>query len=235
MLEIEQLSVAYGEIEAVSRLDLTVPDGEIVALLGRNGAGKTTTLKSIIGLIGVKRGSVVYNGVKLNGLNSAQIAARGVAYVPEGRGIFAGMTVWENMAAAAYGAGMKRREAATQIERRMELFPILVTRTGQRAGTMSGGEQQMLAVARSLVARPSLLLLDEPGLGLAPIIVQELYRHFVRLNREEGLSILLVEQYVDLALRTASRATVMEKGRMVYETGMPDVDDDRARVAEFIS
>jgi branched-chain amino acid transport system ATP-binding protein len=235
MLTIEGLRIAYGEIEAVSDVSLHVPDHSIVALLGRNGAGKTTTLKGIMGLVPSRSGSISYNGKSLRKMSTSEIASLGISYVPEGRGIFGGLTVRDNLAAAAYGAGMRRREANTQIERRMEIFPILGARSSQRAGTLSGGEQQMLAISRALVGRPTLLLLDEPGLGLAPIIVQELYRHFITLNAEEGLSILLVEQYVDLALRTASSVFVLEKGRLAYQSDAGDLQSEHARVAEFIS
>jgi branched-chain amino acid transport system ATP-binding protein len=235
MLEIESLTLGYGEIIAVHELSFVVPDQMVVALLGRNGAGKTTTLKGIMGLLDGRGGEIRYNGHRLNGRSPADVARLGISYVPEGRGIFSGLTVQENMAAAAFGLGMKGKEATQEIRRRMELFPVLEKRAGQKAGTMSGGEQQMLAVARSLVARPTLLLIDEPGLGLAPIVVHLLYQHFAQLNADEGLSILLVEQYVDLALRTAAQSFVLEKGRLAYSSTSSDVALERERVAAFIS
>jgi branched-chain amino acid transport system ATP-binding protein len=218
MLTIEDVTLSYGPIEAVRGVSFEVGEGAIIALLGRNGAGKTTTLSGIAGLNHPQKGTIAFGGRVISQLTPSKISRLGVAFVPEGRGVFGQLTVWENVAVAAYGHGMTIRRARTEIERAMSAFPVLLERTAQRAGSLSGGEQQMLAVARALVSHPKLLLVDEPGLGLAPIVVGALYKEFARLNADEGISILLVEQYVDLALRTAERAYVMEKGQIVTET-----------------
>jgi branched-chain amino acid transport system ATP-binding protein len=235
MLDVEGLTLAYGEIEAVSSFSFSVSDGEFVSVLGRNGAGKTTTLKGLTGLIPIRSGTVLFNGQKLSGRTPSEISRRGIAYVPEGRGIFTTLTVAENLAAAAYGSGLRRHDARKRIDKYKAVFPILGSRSSQRAGTLSGGEQQMLALARALVCGPSLLLLDEPGMGLAPIIVQSLYEHLRELNHEEGMALLVVEQYVSLAIRHSRTIHVLEKGRHVYESVPDDVDREVVRVAEFIS
>ncbi len=219
MLTLENVTLNYGQIEAVRGLTMEVREAQVVALLGRNGAGKTTTLSGIAGLNRPRTGSIRFDGHVISEMSPSDISRLGVAFVPEGRGVFAHLTVWENIAVAAYGHGMSHRTARKEIERALEAFPAIADRKNQRAGSMSGGEQQMLVVARALVSHPRLLLIDEPGLGLAPIIVGLLYREFARLNAEEGISILLVEQYVDLALRTAEYAYVMEKGEVVAQTG----------------
>ena len=233
MLDVSELSISYGPIDVVHELCLTVGDGEIVTVLGRNGAGKTTTLNGITGVVKPKGGSVTFDGQSLTKHKISDIARLGVAYVPEGRGVFPSLTVWENLASAAYGHGLKRRAAAAEIERSAAYFPALESRMKQRAGTMSGGEQQMLALARALVSRPRLLLIDEPGLGLAPLLVSRLYEHLVRLN-QDGLSILLVEQYVDLAINTATRAYVLEKGRVAHQGACQEIKQSKELVSAYI-
>jgi branched-chain amino acid transport system ATP-binding protein len=225
MLEVSDLVVSYGPIEVVHSLNLTVDEGEIVAILGRNGAGKSSTLNGIVGVVKPVSGEIVMNGKSLRSSSIGQISRSGVAYVPEGRGVLPGLTVAENLAVAAYGHGQSRRSAKAEIHRAANWFPALESRMKQRAGTMSGGEQQMLVIARALVAKPKLLLVDEPGLGLSPIVVSMLYDLFVKLNREEGLSILLVEQYVGIALRTSRRAYILEKGTAVHEGKCEDLRD----------
>jgi branched-chain amino acid transport system ATP-binding protein len=230
VLSLEDVSVAYGPILAVRSLSMEVGEGQIVALLGRNGAGKTTTLNGILGLNRAHLGRISYRGIDITSRPTHEIARLGVSYVPEGRGIFHHLNAFENVATAAYAHGARRRPAVADINRVLGFFPSLEGRFNQRAGTMSGGEQQMLALARALVTRPSILLVDEPGLGLAPIVVAELYALFERLNREEGLSVLLVEQYVRLALGTARYAYVLEKGELAYETRCGHAEENAARL-----
>jgi branched-chain amino acid transport system ATP-binding protein len=233
VLEVRDLCMAYGPIEVVHDLCLTVDDGEIVTILGRNGAGKTTTLNGISGVVKPKSGQITIDGKSLAKEKVSDIARLGVAYVPEGRGVFPSLTVSDNLLSAAYGHGLKRRTAVAEIKRAASYFPVLEERMKQRAGTMSGGEQQMLAVARALVSRPRLLLIDEPGLGLSPILVSRLYEHLVLLNKE-GLSILLVEQYVDLAINTATRAYVLEKGRVAHQGACGDIKASKELVSAYI-
>lgn len=230
MLEVNDLVVSYGPIEVVHKLSLTVGEGEIVAVLGRNGAGKSSTLNAIAGAVNPVRGDVVMNGKSIRKASLSKVARGGLAYVPEGRGVLPGLTVWENLAVAAYGHGFSRATTRVEIARVAALLPALESRMKQRAGTMSGGEQQMMVIARALISRPTLLLVDEPGLGLSPIVVSMLYELFGRLNKEDGLSILLVEQYVGIALKTASRAYVLEKGVVVH-----DGNCDELRDADIVS
>ena len=214
MLEVADLIVAYGAVEALHGVSLSVAKGEIVTLVGANGAGKTTLLRAISGLVAPKSGSIALDGRSLVGLRAHRIVAMGLAHVPEGRRIFTGLSVRENLDLGAYVV-RSRRESAERLERVATLFPRLRERLDQMGGTLSGGEQQMLAIGRALMARPRLLLLDEPSLGLAPLLVKEIFREIVRINREEGTTILLVEQNANLALATASRGYVLETGRVV--------------------
>lgn len=212
ILEAKGLSAAYGERPVLFGIDFAVPEGGIVAVLGANGAGKTTTLRAIMGQLRTW-GSLSYAGTPLIGKSTAEIVRLGIAMVPEGRGTFADFTVEENLLLGAYTRRDKdgiRRD----IERMYEYFPVLGRRRGQRAGSMSGGEQQMLAIARALMSRPKLLLLDEPSLGLAPLIVQEIFQILETINREEKVSMLLVEQDAVRALRLASYAYLLETGRV---------------------
>jgi branched-chain amino acid transport system ATP-binding protein len=211
LLELDEVEARYGAVQALRGVSLTVTEGEVVAVLGANGAGKTTTLRAISGT--VERGGVIdYDGREFKG--GPEAAARaGIAHVPEGRGTFATLTVHENLRLGAY----TRRERGTKADIAWvtSYFPWMAQRGSQRAGTLSGGEQQMLALGRALMSRPRLLLLDEPSLGLAPLVVRELFRIVRELNEKEGLTVLLVEQDARIALSVASRAYVLEVGKVV--------------------
>jgi branched-chain amino acid transport system ATP-binding protein len=211
-LEVEQLTGGYGAVRVLYGLDFTVDEGEIVVILGANGAGKTTTLRALSGVVDA-RGTIRFNGQRINGWATERIAAAGIAHVPQGRGTITDLTVDENLRLGAYTR--RDREVAADLELWYAVYPRLAQRRRQHAGSMSGGEQQMLAIARALMARPKLVLLDEPSLGLAPIITQELFRTLGDLNREHGISLLLVEQNAGLALGIAQRAYVLETGAIV--------------------
>jgi branched-chain amino acid transport system ATP-binding protein len=214
LLEARGLAVAYGGIQAVRGIDLTVRQGELVTLIGANGAGKTTTLKALAGLLKPRAGTVHYEGRDITGKPAHELVHLGLALVPEGRGVFARLTIEENLAMGAY----TRRDAAlaSDFDRAYTLFPRLAERRRQLAGTLSGGEQQMLAIARALMSRPKLLLLDEPSMGLAPIMVQKIFET-IRTIAAEGVTLLLVEQNAKLALEVCSRGYVMETGAIVLE------------------
>ncbi|MEX0674646.1 MAG: ABC transporter ATP-binding protein [Gaiellaceae bacterium] len=214
LLELHDVEARYGQVQALHGVSLTVEEGEVVALLGANGAGKTTTLRAVSGTVR-KGGRVLYAGRDVSRRAPERLARLGVAHVPEGRGILAELTVWENLRLGAYVR--RDRTVKDDLERVAELFPWLRERRGQQAGTLSGGEQQMLALARALVARPRLLMLDEPSLGLAPLVVQELFRVVRTLNEEEGLTVLVVEQNASIALEVSQRAYVLEVGRVAVE------------------
>jgi branched-chain amino acid transport system ATP-binding protein len=210
LLELDGVEARYGPVPALYGVSLTVDEGEIVAVLGANGAGKTTTLRAISGTVS-RRGTIVLEGKPLRG--GPEAAARaGVAHVPEGRGTFVDLTVDENLRLGAYTR--RDRQVKADQQRVAEYFPWMAERGGQRAGTLSGGEQQMLALGRALMSRPRLLLLDEPSLGLAPMIVREFFRIVRELNENEGLTVLLVEQDARIALSISSRAYVLEVGRV---------------------
>jgi branched-chain amino acid transport system ATP-binding protein len=213
MLELRQVSIHYGKRQAVSELSLQVQAGEIVTLVGGNGAGKTTTLKAISGLLPLSGGQIWWDGERIDGLGSHQILAKGVAHVPEGRLLFKDMTVLAHLQLGNLRSPSGEQGLAEGLQQMFGLFPILKERQQQLAGTLSGGQQQMLAIARGLMAKPRLLMLDEPSLGLAPIVVDTL-ADIIRLLHSQGMSILLVEQRVDLALQLAQRAYVMEIGRI---------------------
>jgi branched-chain amino acid transport system ATP-binding protein len=211
LLELRGVEARYGALTALHGIDLTVGEGEVVAVLGANGAGKTTTLRTISGTVRA-RGDLIFGGTRL-GRGSPEAAARlGIAHVPEGRGTFADLTVRENLRLGAYAR--RGGDVKADYERVLDRFPILRDRVGQRAGTLSGGEQQQLAVARALMQRPRLLLLDEPSLGLAPIVVKEIFRVLGEVNEQDGVAVLLVEQNANLALERSSRAYVLEAGRV---------------------
>ncbi|HEV7426393.1 MAG TPA: ABC transporter ATP-binding protein [Thermoanaerobaculia bacterium] len=212
LLSVSNLEVAYGNIPALRGIDLDVNKGEIVTLIGANGAGKTTTLRTISGLLKPKVGEVHYNGRAITGIKPHVITAMGVSHVPEGRGIFANLTVNDNLELGAYLRKDKIKQS--EYERIFTLFPVLKERIKQSAGTLSGGEQQMLAISRALMSKPQVLLLDEPSLGLAPQMVQTIFRVIKEINAE-GTTILLVEQNAHMALVTAHRGYVMETGRIV--------------------
>jgi|SRR5512132_3501173 branched-chain amino acid transport system ATP-binding protein len=212
LLRVDGLETGYRDLTAVREVSFEVREGEVVALIGGNGAGKTTTLRAITGLLPVRRGAVEFAGERLNGLTSAQIVARGISHVPEGRQLFPTMTVRDNL---ELGAGRRRRaERAVDLERVYTLFPRLRERETQLAGTLSGGEQQMCAIARGLMARPRLLVLDEPSLGLAPVTVKLIFENLALINAG-GTTVLLVEQNVARALALCHRGYVIENGRIV--------------------
>jgi branched-chain amino acid transport system ATP-binding protein len=214
MLELRDATVSYGMIDALKGISLTVEQGEIVALIGANGAGKSTTLMSISGVTKLRRGSIVYDGAHISGRPAHEIVMTGISQVPEGRRIFPRMTVSENLEIGAFSRSS--RELSEGIERVFSLFPTLAERRRQLGGTLSGGEQQMLAIGRALMSRPKLLLLDEPSLGLAPIIVSRIFKIIQEIN-QQGTTILLVEQNAKAALRLAHRAYVLETGKIVME------------------
>lgn len=214
LLSVSNLDVAYGNIRALRGIDLDVDKGEIVTLIGANGAGKTTTLRTISGLLKPRTGEVTYNGRNITGTKPHVITAMGVSHVPEGRGIFANLTVQDNLELGAYLRKDKIKQS--EYDRIFTLFPVLKERIKQSAGTLSGGEQQMLAISRALMSKPEVLLLDEPSLGLAPQMVQTIFRVIKEINAE-GTTILLVEQNAHMALVTAHRGYVMETGRIVLK------------------
>ena len=213
MLSIKNLNVYYGAIHAVKDLDMEVGDGEIVTLIGSNGAGKSTTLHTISGLIKPKTGSIQYKGTEIVGIPAHKLVGQGLVQVPEGRHVFAEMTVMENLDMGAY-LRKDKDEVARDKEKVFLKFPRLKERVGQMAGTLSGGEQQMLAMGRALMSRPQLLLLDEPSMGLAPLLVREIFSIIKEIN-DEGTTVLLVEQNANMALSIADRAYVLETGRVV--------------------
>ncbi len=215
ILQVKGLRVAYGAIEALHGVDLEVPAGEVVALIGANGAGKTTTLRAISKMIRPSAGTVTFQGDDVTGLPSHRLVARGMAHAPEGRGIFLNLTVGENLALGAY-LRKDKDGIAKDADRAYALFPILAERRGQVAGTLSGGEQQMLAVGRALMSRPKLLLLDEPSLGLAPQVVERIFGVLRDVNRD-GVALLLVEQNAHKALQLAHRAYVLETGAIAMK------------------
>ena len=219
LLEIQGLEVRYGAVRALRGISFTVGEGEIVTLIGANGAGKTTTLRTISGLIAPWGGSIRYRGRDLHGIAAHRLVREGLVHVPEGRIIFGNLTVQENLDLAAWW----RRdpgEVRADLERAFRMFPRLAERRRQRGGTLSGGEQQMLAVARGIMARPRLMLLDEPSMGLAPLLVREIF-HAIRQIRQLGTTILLVEQNVNMALAVANRAYVLQTGEIILE-GRPE-------------
>ncbi len=213
MLDVRNLEVAYGGIRAVKGIDLAVRQGELVCLIGANGAGKSTTLKALCGMLVPAKGNVIYEGVSITGKPSHELVRRGISHVPEGRGIFGRLTVEENLKLGAY-ARRDHDGVRTDMGRAYELFPRLFERKTQQAGTLSGGEQQMLAIGRALMSRPKLLLLDEPSMGLAPMLVQKIFATIKKIA-EEGMTLLLVEQNAKLALEVSDRGYVMESGKII--------------------
>ncbi len=213
LLELENVEARYGPVQALHGVSLSVGEGEVVAVLGGNGAGKTTMLRAVSGLVSTA-GDVRFAGERITGRAPERVARGGIAHVPEGRGIFSELSVHDNLRLGAY---LQRGSFDEDYERVRAHFPWLEDRREQQAGTLSGGEQQMLAIARALMARPRLLLLDEPSLGLAPLIVREIFRILGDLNEKEGLAVLVVEQNAKLALRSSTRAYVLEVGRVALE------------------
>src|SRR5512143_2049854 len=230
LLTIDHISVYYGAVQALRDVSFTVGKGEIVTLIGANGAGKSTILRTLSGILRPSSGRIVHDGSSIAGLPSHRIARLGIAHVPEGRGVFANMSVRENLEMGAYTRS-SRKEIRESFERVFRLFPRLSERVNQIAGTLSGGEQQMLAIGRGLVQHPGLLLLDEPSMGLSPRLVGEIFRMIEEINKE-GTTILLVEQNASMALAVANRAYVLETGVIVLEGKASDLrEDPKVRVA----
>ncbi|TSE33073.1 ABC transporter ATP-binding protein [Tepidimonas charontis] len=230
LLKVSGLRVSYGGIKAVKGVDLEVREGELVTLIGSNGAGKTTTMKAITGMLLAEAGDILYDGRSIRGLGSWDLVKLGLAMVPEGRGVFTRMTITENLLMGAY-VRTDKAEIERDIERMFALFPRLKERRDQLAGTMSGGEQQMLAMARALMSRPKLLLLDEPSMGLSPIMVDKIFE-VVRDVHAQGMTVLLVEQNARRALQVANRGYVMDSGEIIM-TGEAAamLDDPKVRAA----
>lgn len=221
LLDVRDLSVSYGGIAALQGISLRIAQGQIVTLVGANGAGKSTTLRTISGLLNPTSGQIHFRGRNIAGLPAHKIVAQGIAQAPEGRMIFSNLTVLENLRMGAYLRKCKK-ETAAGLEQVFAIFPRLSERLKQDAGTLSGGEQQMLAIARALMSKPACLLLDEPSLGIAPILVRTIFDKIVEINRDFGLTILLVEQNANLALEISHYAYVLETGRITLE-GPPDL------------
>ncbi|HLL97628.1 MAG TPA: ABC transporter ATP-binding protein [Rubrobacteraceae bacterium] len=226
MLEIENMHSYYGHIQALRGISLTVDEGEVVTLIGSNGAGKTTTLRSIHGILPPKQGRIIFAGEEIQGTPAHEMIGKGIAQSPEGRRIFFRMTVLENLEMGAYhrndGSGIRE-----DMDRVFDLFPRLKERTKQEAGTMSGGEQQMLAIGRALMSRPRLLLLDEPSMGLAPVLVERIFEIIREINKQ-GTTILLVEQNANVALEIATRGYVLETGTIVNSAPAAELREDPA-------
>jgi branched-chain amino acid transport system ATP-binding protein len=232
MLKIEGLNAAYGSIQVLKNISLKVPKRKVVSIIGANGAGKSTLLKSISGLMKISKGSILYKDKDISGIPVNRIVGLGISQVPEGRQIFAHLSVLDNihLGAYLYFKRNNRLEIKERVDRIYEIFPILETRSKQIAGTLSGGEQQMLAIARALMARPELLLLDEPSMGIAPLIVREIFNVIQQLNKS-GTTVLLVEQNAQIALKVAHYSYVLERGEIVME-GLAEELLDNPRVKE---
>jgi len=232
-LEVKDLHVHYGKIEAIKGISVVVNEGEIVTLIGANGAGKTTTLKTISGLRPLSSGSITFDGQDISKMAAHDRVRLGISQAPEGRGIFSGMTVLENLEMGKYHLKMRKSEIATDLERIYDLFPRLKERAFQAGGTLSGGEQQMLAIGRALMSRPKVLLLDEPSMGLAPLMIQNIFNIITEINKT-GVTILLVEQNAQQALQRAHRAYVLEVGNVVKEAKASDLLNDPAVRAAYL-
>jgi len=230
-LEIRGLEVAYGAVRALKGVSLTVRQGEVVTLLGANGAGKSTTLRAISGLVRPRSGSIAFLGKPLSRLSPAQVVRQGIAHCPEGRRVFAGLSVYDNLVLGA--SGRVDSGISSDLEQMFTLFPILAERRRQLAGTLSGGEQQMLALARALMSCPKLLLLDEPSLGLAPLVVRTIFSILQRL-KASGTTILLVEQNVNLALGLADRAYVLRTGQVALEGDAKELQGDERLIRAYL-
>ena len=219
MLKIEGLSVSYGGIKAVRNISFDVPDGKIVTLIGANGAGKSTTLRAISGLVKPQSGKILFNDEDITGMDSAQIVKRGITLVPEGRRIFPNLTVYENIRIGAY---LRKSDWVKDVDWVYSLFPRLQERSWQAAGTLSGGEQQMLAVARALISRPKLIMMDEPSLGLAPLIIKDIFE-IIKEIRKQGVTVLLIEQNANMALKIADVGYVLETGQITLSGSGQDL------------
>ena len=228
ILEIKDLNVSYGGINAVKDISFCVPRGEVVTLIGANGAGKSSTLRSIVGLVKPESGSIQFEGTELSGLSTDQIVSKGITLVPEGRRVFPDMTVLENLKIGAY---MRKDSLEEDLKWVHDLFPRLKERSWQLAGTLSGGEQQMLAIGRALMSKPDLIMMDEPSLGLAPLIVQSVF-DIIREINQQGVTILLVEQNANMALKAANLGYVMETGRITLTgTGAELLENEEVKAA----
>ena len=233
-LDIKNLHVYYGHIHALKGIDLHVEEGEIVTLIGSNGAGKTTTLRAISGLLKTPEDtSIKYNDVELTQLRAHQTVERGVVHVPEGRRVFSRMSVQENLSMGAY-TRKNSRTVKDDLDYVLSLFPRLQERRAQKAGTLSGGEQQMLAIGRALMSSPKVLLLDEPSMGLAPVLVETIFDSIEQLNRTRGITILLVEQNAQMALQVANRAYVLETGRITMSGDAKEMLSDPKVIAAYL-
>ncbi len=233
MLQVENLHVSYAAIKALHGVSLKVPQGGIVTLIGANGAGKSTTLRALSGLVKPASGSIRYDGQEISKLPPEKIVAAGLCHVPEGRMVFANLTVHENLKMGAY-LQRDRKWIAEQTDYVFSLFPRLKERESQSAGTLSGGEQQMLAIGRALLSKPKFLMLDEPSLGIAPLLVKTIFERIVEINREQGLTILLVEQNANLALDISSYAYVLETGKILIEGPSAQVKADPQVQAAYL-
>jgi len=232
MLNIQDLYASYGGSLILQGIDLRVKKGEITAIMGRNGMGKTTLMKTIVGLLPAKSGSIVLDDTPIHQLKPHKIAARGVGFVPQGREIFGDFTVWENLKLATLRYPRKKRQIPSRL---FEYFPILEERKNQRAGSFSGGEQQMLAMARALVTDPQLLLLDEPSEGIQPSIVQEIARILRDINQKTGITIVVVEQNVDMILDLADTCAFLEKGRIVETCPVDTLRQDESMITRYMA
>jgi len=233
-LEVKDLRVQYGKIEAIKGISFTVEQGEIVTLIGANGAGKTTTLKTISGLRPVASGQIIYDGQDISKVSAHERVNLGISQAPEGRGIFPGMTVLENLEIGKYSRKERKTEMQEDLEIVYNYFPRLKERTSQAGGTLSGGEQQMLAIGRALMARPKVLLLDEPSMGLAPMMIANIFNIITTINKELGTTILLVEQNAQQALQRAHRAYVLETGNVVKAAKAQDLLNDPVVRAAYL-
>ena len=228
MLKVKDLKVNYGGIEALKGISFDVEQGQIVTLIGANGAGKSTTLRAISGLVPIREGTITYDGQVISGQSPQKIVSEGIGMVPEGRRIFPNLTVLENLKVGAY---LRKDDLTPDIEHVYQLFPRLKERSWQMAGTLSGGEQQMLAVGRAMMMRPKLMMMDEPSLGLAPLVIRDIFK-IIQTLHEEGITILLVEQNANAALRIADSAYVLETGRItMHGTGRELLDDPQVKEA----
>jgi len=228
MLEITELETGYGKKQVLFAVSLDVREGEIVALIGPNGAGKSTVLKAVCGVIPAWKGEIRFGGASVNGSTPAQNVARGITFAPQGNRVFANLTVIENLDIGSYP--LPRKEAKVRIAEVLELFPLLKDRLRQDAGRLSGGEQQMLALARALVPKPNLLLLDEPSLGLSPSLVETVFRRIAEINRGTGLTVLIVEQKVREVLDICRRVYSMKLGKMAFEGAPESLREDKGRL-----
>ena len=232
VLSARDLHVFYDKVHAVQGVSLEVGPGEVVAILGANGAGKSSTMRALMGLVPARSGSVLLEGTSIDALRSDERVARGLGYSPEGRRVFGDLTVHENLLMGAYVV-RDREEVASRVDSVYQLFPRLQERTRQLAATLSGGEQQMLAIGRAMVRRPKVLMLDEPSLGLAPVMVKVIYRTLQRI-REQGMTLLLSEQSAHIALAVADRAYVFENGRVAFSAAAQDLRNDSALRASYL-